>query len=285
MRPEIEAIVNSSRSDRLSGASWLTVNVCKSLMELCGTDRFRMSEDELAEFAVALVEAQPNMGSVWNLANGVLGTGGDPQKIGKLCESFVLHHSTASSRIASNVAHLLLGKTVITNSSSRAVFHSIVKAAETSDVEVIMTESRPMREGVLMARELGSLGIDVKVIADAALANRARRADLSIVGADAVNARGIIGKIGLLHLGIASASGGIMMISLADTTKFAPIEVAEDLRSPAEILDGVNPGVSVENFYFEQIGFEFVSFLVTENGKVMPREASEAVRRLPVTGW
>jgi translation initiation factor 2B subunit (eIF-2B alpha/beta/delta family) len=72
------------------------------------------------------------------------------------------------------------------------------------------------------------------------------------------------------------------MLVLADTTKFAPVEVVEDLRSPDEILDGSFPGVSVENFYFEQVGFEFVSFLVTENGKVMPIEASEAVKRLPV---
>jgi len=282
MRPEIGAVVDFARFDRVSGASWLTVNVCKSLMQLQVAGRLRMDGDEVAEFATMLVDAQPNMGSVWNLANGILGTGGEPDAISKLCESFILHHSTASSRIAVNVAHLLRDKTVITNSSSRAVFHAVLKAAEDSDVKVIVCESRPMREGALMARELGNLGVETVVIADAALANRAQSADIAIVGADTVNSKGVIGKIGLLHLAMSAASNELMMPVLADTTKFAPVELVEDLRSPDEILDGNYSGVAVENFYFEQIGFGQLSFLVTENGKVMPKEAVQAVQRLSV---
>jgi translation initiation factor 2B subunit (eIF-2B alpha/beta/delta family) len=232
---------------------------------------------DLDEFAKGLAKSQPNMGSVWNVANGILHRSADIGSLMSFCESTADHHAHIAQVIASHAIHLLEGRAVLTTSSSSAVFHSLVEASRRSPVSVHVCESRPMREGVIMARELANFIPDITVIADAALALFSYEADVAVVGADAVNRDGVIGKIGLSHLALACERRNIPVIVLADTSKFAPIGLTRDPRNPGELLDPSCPGVGVENLYFEQVELDRVSTIISEKGRMSKEDAQRAV--------
>ena len=277
MLPELEAVLHHVRADRLSGASAMSLSVCVQLKALCGRFQGATLPEDLDEFAVGLVRAQPNMGSIWNLANGILLRSSDVSSVASFCESMSQHLSNAPVKIAEAAAAEIVGKRVITTSSSSAVFHTLMKASSHRGTSVIICESRPMREGVLMAQELGRMGVNVTVIADAALALFSSETSIAIAGADAVNKSGIIGKIGLAHLTMACDSRNIPLLVLADSSKFAPISLSKDLRDPSELLEPSMPGVSAENRYFEHVSFEHVSAIFSEKGRLSSEDAQRAV--------
>ncbi len=61
-----------------------------------------------------------------------------------------------------------------------------------------MCESRPLFEGVALARELVNAGARVTVITDAQVAVWASRADVALVGADAITPEGVHNKVRVL---------------------------------------------------------------------------------------
>ncbi len=277
MLSELEAILHQVRADRLSGASALAAHVCVPLRALCERVPGRQLQHDLEEFALALAKAQPNMASIWTLANGILHRSADSSSVASFCEAMSDHYPAAAARIAELAAGEMAGRRVLTTSSSSAVFHTLVRASTDPATTVIACESRPMREGVLMARELGRMNVNVTLIADAALSLFSSEAGVGVVGADAVNRDGVIGKIGLAHMALACEARGIPLIVLADSTKFAPIALSRDLRDPSELIEGVTPGVSVENLYFEQVSFKHVTALFSERGRLSAEDAQRAV--------
>ena len=277
MMPELEAILHRLRADRLSGASALAAHVCGPLKDFCERSQGRPVQHDLEEFALAVARAQPNMGSLWTLANGILHRSADASSVASFCEAMAAHYPAAAARIAEHVAPEVAGSRVLTTSSSSAVFHALVRASTTPGTSAVVCESRPLREGVLMARELGRMNVNVTVIADAAMALFSSEAAVGLVGADAVNKSGVVGKIGLAHLAMACEARKMPLIVLADSTKFAPIPLSRDLRDPSELLDGVSPGLVAENLYFEEVPFDRISAIYSERGRLSSDEAQRAV--------
>lgn len=277
MHPELEAILYRARADRLSGAAALAAGVCNSLVPFCERMRGQAVKDDLDGFAVALVRAQPNMGSAWSIANGILHRSPDIASVAAFCASTSTHLAEAPGRIAEFAAREVSGRRAITTSSSSAVFHTLLRASSSPGTSAVVCESRPLREGVLMARELGHMGVKVTVIADAALALFSSEASVALVGADAINKDGVIAKIGIAHLAMACESRNMPLLVLADSTKFAPVRLTRDPRDPSELLEPGVIGVSAENRCFEQLPFERVTALFSEKGRLSPDDARRAV--------
>lgn len=277
MLPELETILHRMRADRLSGATALVVGVCDPLRSICERLQGHLAQKDLEDFALSLVRAQPNMGGFWTLANGILHRSADVQSVASFCGSMSAHCSSAPAKIAEIASPDISGKRVLTASSSSAVFHTLVKSSSRPGTSVLVCESRPMREGVLMARELGNTGVSVTVIADAALALFSSEAAVALAGADTVNRDGVIAKIGLVHLAMACDSRSIPLLVLADSSKFAPIDLSRDSRDPSEILEPGTSGVTAENRYFEHVPFEKVSSIVSEKGRLSAEDAQRAV--------
>lgn len=277
MLPDLETALYQLRADRLSGASALTLAACAGLRRVCERYAGQDLRGDLEEFALGLVRLQPNMGSIWNLANSVLHRSSDIGSIASLCDSLSAHYSQASARIAERAVHEVSGKRVLTISSSSAVFHTLMHASGHGRASAIVCESRPMREGVMMARELGQAGVDVTVIADASLMLMSSRAQVGLAGADAVTKDGVIAKTGLAHLSAACDARNMPLIVLADSSKFAPIVLSDDPRDPGEILEQSYPNVRAENRYFEHVGFDHISAVYSEKGRLSPHDAQREV--------
>ena len=69
---------------------------------------------------------------------------------------------------------------IITHSLSSTVA-AVFRALRGTDVEIIATESRPLNEGHLLARQLCEWGITCRLITDAQLGLFAAEADLALV--------------------------------------------------------------------------------------------------------
>ncbi len=236
----------------------------------------------LVEVCRALVAAQPAMASILNVANSALweadraaSTTLAPGAVEAACRTWVETLRSSGRRISRHASRLLAGRgAVITHSYSQTVLEALLAARETGQgPRVICTESRPLCEGTAMAKSLAEAGIEVTLVADAAVYAMMAKAELAIAGADSVSARGLVNKTGTSLLALAAREWKRGFYALCGSEKFLPAGYEpppEPPKPPAEIAPPV-PNVSIENFYFDRTPLELVTGVVTEDG-VLGRE-------------
>ncbi|MBI4198982.1 MAG: hypothetical protein HY535_00715, partial [Chloroflexi bacterium] len=153
--------------------------------------------------------------------------------------------------------------------------------------EVVCSESRPMREGVSLARRLAALGIPVHLVVDAALAEWVERADLVLLGADAILPEAVVNKVGTEPLLHAARRAGVPAYVLAESSKWLPDALAEFWRireeAPEEIARPGVPNLRVHNRYFGTSPLSLVTGLVWEGGVTRPAALRRRISRLPVS--
>jgi len=275
----LERIFEEVRLDSVSGASAIVGSVCERVLEVV-TSKSPPTPADLRGFAVGLVTAQPNMAPMWNLANSILHAGADATELRKTLKATAEHHRKAHELIGRGTAKVLAGKTVVTNSSSRAVLSALTFAARISKPVVRVAESRPQREGLLLADQLSMLGIPVEVFADAALGSATVGADVALAGVDAITDKSVIAKIGFSHLMLSAREVGLSRVILGDSTKFAPIHFSEDPRDPLEVVEESCRGITVINRYFEETSLDIVDMVITESAKLRPEEAAAKASKI-----
>lgn len=91
-----------------------------------------------------------------------------------------------------------------------------------SGISVIVCESRPLCEGVVMACQLAAAGLDVTVITDAQAAVFIDDVDLVLLGADAVTPGGVVNKVGSKLLALAAKAAGVPVVAVTDSLKVSP---------------------------------------------------------------
>ncbi len=271
------------RLDNTSGAAELCVKAARGLTAWAESAGF--SRELLVPTARALAEAQPRMAPIFNLANEVLLRG--PEHIASTCRAFIERLERANKAAGAAAAGLIPdGGTVLTHSFSSAVLRALRKArAEGKQFGVVCTESRPVREGVALARELGASGVPVRLIADAAVALFLPEASLVLVGADAVTAGGVVNKIGTAPLAALARIRRIEMYALCGSEKFFPSDCEpprEKPRNPREILDAEIPGVAAVNYYFDLTPLEHLAGVITEEGVLGPEDVRRRAAALEV---
>lgn len=159
--------------------------------------------------------------------------------------------------------------------------------AEGRRIRVTCTESRPMREGVALARTLAQAGIKVTLIADAAAhAEVAERAELVVVGADSVSSVGLVNKAGTLGIALTARRFGKPIYALCGADKVVPagcehLVVIQD-REPKELLAEPIEGVRVRNVQFDVTPVDCLDGLVTERGPLNAQDVLAYVESMPV---
>ncbi|MET1128540.1 MAG: hypothetical protein ABWW70_04405 [Thermoproteota archaeon] len=170
------------------------------------------------------------------------------------------------------------GDVVITFSYSRSVLRALQKAkAEGKNISVIVAESRPLGEGVEMAKALAEFDIPVTLIVDSAMRYTVKKATKALVGADAIAADGsVIARTGVGLLALAAAEARVGMIVVAGTYKLYP-ETAYGLQLEVSSLsEEVVPedlrvlGVRGYAPLFEAVQPHLIDALATEKGLMAP---------------
>jgi len=252
------------RQDRLSGAAELLRKVAATLEWAAEQPGF--CETVLTRVGQGLIDAQPAMAPIVNLVSAVLQAG--PARVAETCRDFLARNEQAAQAVAMEAAGLIRdGMVVMTHSRSSAVLRALLTAREQGrSFQVICTESRPLCEGVTLARTLAGAGIPVRLIVDAAAGAMLSQTDLVLVGADAISPRGLLNKIGTGSLALAAKTLGVPCYALASFDKFFPEDYRapeQELRDPAEILAERMEGVTPLNYYFDLTPLQYLTGVLT----------------------
>lgn len=87
---------------------------------------------------------------------------------------------------------------------------------------VYICESRPLCEGVIMARQLAAAGLDITLITDAQACVFIDQVDIVMFGADAVCPGGVVNKVGSKLLALAGRAAGVPVVAVTDSMKISP---------------------------------------------------------------
>lgn len=142
---------------------------------------------------------------------------------------------------------------------------------------VTCTETRPLFQGRISAKELGDYGIDTTLVIDSAIASVMPDMDIALVGADAITSSGdLINKIGTASIAHIAAHNNVKFYSAAELYKYDPltrwgkIEEIEE-RAPSEVADPSKfKRVKIRNPAFDLTPAKYISAYITEIGIVPP---------------
>ena len=181
---------------------------------------------------------------------------------------------------------ILHGFTVLTHCHSSAVTMTLRKAAENGiDFNVICTETRPRYQGRITAQELIETGIDTTMIVDSAVRTFVKRADIVMLGSDAITSEGnVINKIGSGMVATVAHESRIPFYVVSELLKFDPQTIhgeyeAIEERDPIEIWQGAPNKLKILNPAFDVIRRDHIHGIICEEGIISPHSIIEAIRR------
>jgi ribose 1,5-bisphosphate isomerase len=178
------------------------------------------------------------------------------------------------------------GMVVFTHCHSSTVTNILRKAKEDGKTfEVVCTETRPVFQGRITAKELLSFGIKTTFIVDSAARSFIRNADLVIVGADAITSEGnVINKIGTGTIALLAHEARKPFYVVAELLKFDPATVCGEYseieeRSPEEVWKDAPEKLVIRNPAFDVTRRDFIHGVISEEGIIPPHAVSEVIHR------
>lgn len=292
--PDWARLLRQIKSDRGSGASVLLGRAIEAGRLFLAATRV-LSSDRLAhvliQFTRLLTASQPSMAPFLTFANALWLRAGDRAESlrwVRLHDAMAAYAEGVDRGLAKTIRHgarlVKSGSLVLTYSHSTAVRMALLRAlAAGRRFEVVCSESRPMGEGLALARRLAFAGVPVHLTTDAALSGWMEQADLFVVGADAV-CEEVVNKVGTEPLAQAAKRARIPAYVLADSSKWLPAGLARFWRmrqeAPGEIASLRRSNVQVHNRYFDRSPLPLFTGVVWEEGIAAPSEVRRRIARL-----
>ncbi len=284
----ISAGIAALADDNMSGATEITKHAAAVVLEL-SDPRAETSESELQQqlkqVADAFIRAQPAMAPMLNLAEKIFRSLRDQSDITAFRERFRSLISTYASQLDTSTSRIALHARELLKEQSRILTHShssVVKKTLVSLHQggwrgsVVCTESRPMNEGVELARDLARQGIPVTLLTDAAVFSSLPGVSALVLGADSVSSRGVVNKVGSSGFVLASSTHSIPVYVLCGSEKFIPEElVLIEKRKSSELLAGEVVNLDVHNVYFDVTPLEQITGFVTQEGFLSPSQVRD----------
>ena len=187
------------------------------------------------------------------------------------------------------------GSTVLTHAKSRVVMDLLIRAAESKNFSVVVTEGRPECAGYFTARKLSALGIPVSVVLDSGVAAIMEKVDVVLVGAEGVLENGsIVNKLGTYQLALVAKAHGKPFYVAAESYKFArlfPLSQNDLPSSPQKFLPCKFPEEEEEDSFPETADSSInpssdltpptlISLLFTDLGVLTPSAVSDELIKL-----
>lgn len=225
--------------------------------------------DQFGEFIAAASMRLSPFASVQNYLNelkGALNTGAEETRL------FLLASETRMRsfyrRIYENAAPMLKDfRSIITISNSYTLAQVFKLWHEDNpDLKVIVTESRAMMEGRIMAERLLGYGFRVEFILDSMMAEFMAGCDAAVTGADQVLSNGnVVNKSGSSLLALASRHFNKPFIVLAGKDKFTSSDIYTQKEYPKEeVWNFSHRNLRVWNHYFEEVDRKLITHIVTD---------------------
>jgi translation initiation factor eIF-2B subunit delta len=202
--------------------------------------------------------------------------------IDKYVSSLASEYDRALWRSAEVAARRVLdGEVIMTTSNSLAVRRFLKTLRDIGrKLEVYVTESRPGREGLLLAEYAEILGYPVTLIVDSAARFFVRDVDKVVVGAEGIASNGaLVAKVGTGLLSLVAKEARKRVFVIAPTMKFSYETIyGELLKLPeggAELIveRGEEPpeGFTARVPLYEVAPPEYIDAIATEYGLIAPQ--------------
>jgi len=271
----------SIRTDRQSGASELARKclsiVAESAKSTPANDASELKQ-RLTQQAAQLIAIRPSMTPIENLLNHWCST---ISQLAEIDVSVIRNQAAAAAndlikmsqqavQQCATLAAECIGpnKTLFTHSLSSTVT-AVFKALSVQGTQTIITESRPLNEGHLLAKQLSEWHIPTTLITDAQMGLFITKADAVLVGADTLLADGsLINKAGTYPLALLAHEHGIPFYVCCESFKrrTAAMGVPElEVMNIDELQAPQLPGVTIQNIYFDITPAHLISTWFDEN--------------------
>lgn len=169
--------------------------------------------------------------------------------------------------------------TILVHCHSHTLIGILKRAQEMGkEPQVFCTETRPLYQGRVSAKELADAGVDATLVVDSAAKTVMHNADLVLVGADSVTSTGdLLNKIGTAGIATIARESDVRFFSCAELYKFDPLTVWGKMteieeRDAKEIADPKGmKGVKIINWAFDRTDAKYITGYITEKGVVTPQ--------------
>lgn len=163
------------------------------------------------------------------------------------------------------------GSRIITLSRSETVLEVVTYLYAEGFVDsVIISESGPANEGVIMAKSLTERGIMVELVADEALDSMCSESDFALIGADTVYIDfSVLNKIGSRSLALSCQKRNKNFYVVAGESKLIKkvnSSLHGKIQENREVYDATGADNTDRNNYFEVIESSLITWIITENG-------------------
>jgi ribose 1,5-bisphosphate isomerase len=198
-----------------------------------------------------------------------------------MCDKQIAELEVAMRRLIENGAKQIReGDRILTHCHSRTVVGILREAKKQGrDFTVFVTETRPLKQGLITAKDLLESRIKVVYGVDSDMGYLMKKCTKVLVGCDAILPDGsIVNKIGTLPMAIVAKAFGKPFIVAGLTSKLTgKVEIEE--RDPHEVEEPAKlKGAKIINPAFDVTPGDYVDFIITEKGIVKPHDVFEMVR-------
>jgi ribose 1,5-bisphosphate isomerase len=178
------------------------------------------------------------------------------------------------------------GSVIFTHCHSSTVMKILIQAKKEGKQFIVHnTETRPLYQGRITAKELSDNGIEVIHYVDSAARIALKEADLLLIGAEAITSEGkVVNKIGSELFAETAERFGVPVYCCTHAWKFDPktihgFEEEIELRNEKEVWDKPPKHVKISNYAFEQVDPSLISGIISELGIYRTPVFIEEVKR------
>ncbi len=288
-----QSIVQDIKDIKIQGAQNVAKAAAKAI-DIITNDFRRSSPNELLSHLKKakqiLLKTRPTEPALRNVLNYLFyKLEGDD--LVKVLNEKQLYIRTRFEKVEESIAKIgakkvVSGGVVFTHCHSSTVVDILLKAKkERKRFSVHNTETRPLFQGRLTARELARAGIPVVHFIDSSARLALKEADVMFIGADAITSEGkVVNKIGSEMFAEIADKYDVPVYVCSDSWKFDPLSVFGyeekiERRSGNEVWPGAPKGVRIDNRAFEKIGSDLITGIISELGVYKPEIFVEEVRR------
>ena len=202
-------------------------------------------------------------------------------------QQFLKSLEDSKEKIAEIGARRIKDDSVIFTHCHSSTVTCLLKRAkqEGKSFEVVCTETRPVFQGRLTAKEMLELGVKTTLIVDSATRFFMNQVDFVIVGADAITSQGnVINKIGTSMIALVAQEARTPFYVVSELLKFDPVTMYGDYekieeRSPSEIWEKPPKKLTIRNPAFDVTRRDFIHGIICEEGIISPHSITEVMHR------
>ena len=295
---DILAELSRIANDRVSGASKLFDETCRALglwAEECIKSR-TLNEEALRSVLKALTNVHPTMAPIRTLTIlvGEIVESHESldckfRRLSSLARVLRAYRAECLRLIAERFREVVEGRVKVFTLSFSSVVYNTLRSCKNLVDEVLIVESRPGGEGLRLAEELANLGFRVHVAHDSCIPRVVGKADLTLLGADALLPDGsFVNKVGSLATAMACREYSVELVVAVEPYKIAQwAKGVEDIEVERWNLDElkVHENVEVESKVFEEVPSKYVDTYiiggrVVKDRRMIPEVYKEVVEEI-----